>query len=175
MSDQTTEPRRINCSAGFDPHNAELQWMLRETEEWVAAILGRKEPYWLSLLGVSGTGKTSMARAAWREVYKIRTAMFRKWTAVLDTLRDGDFGIKGALAAAPVVFLDDLAAGHETRFSQSAADEIADRRIGKWTIWTSNLTLAQVGDHLSHRVRTRMKGHGNRVVEILKTTPYCDR
>ncbi len=142
--------------------------MQREVSDWVE---GCSSPYWVSLLGNPGTGKTMLARAA----AKALGIPFRRWSVIIDALRNGHWEAKQILIDYPALVIDDLGAAHETPFAMAFADELADRRLGKWTLWTSNYTLAQIGDTISHRVRSRMRRGGNRVVEILKTPDYCDR
>ena len=167
MEAKLQPPRVLLECNGFDPYTPELHWMKREAEDWLNAA----SPRWLSLLGSSGVGKTMIASA----LAKQRNATFRKWTWVLDLLRQREWGVKDFLIRRPVLVIDDLGSAHETPFAQAFMEELADRRLGSWTVWTSNLLLHQIGEHVSQRVRSRMRRGGSRVVEIVSTKDWNDK
>ena len=165
------EPQRPGRQESkFQPYNEETRWALSEIRAWIGEIKANQPPRWLSLLGRSGTGKTMLSRKASKEV----GGRFRQWSKIMDALREGHWHAKEMLISYPILVVDDLAAAHETDLSRATMDVLAARRLGKWTIWTSNLSLEQVGD-VSHRVRSRMLREGNRVVEILNTECWATR
>ena len=148
-----------------------LYW--REASKFLQEILRGSFPRWLSLLGRSGTGKTLLAHTI-RQSLSVSglSCQFWKWTSIVTLLREGHYDLKQQLARAPVLIVDDLFAGQSSDFTQAYADELADHRLGKWTLFTSNETLEQIGDR-NNRVRSRMQRDRGTVVEILNTPDFC--
>lgn len=170
------EPPRFQMLPEFDDYTPELKAAKASTERLVGDALAGESPRWLSLLGVQGTGKTHLAKAAVSAMRENqRTAQLWRWTSITDHLRRGNFNLKRQLFSLPFLAIDDLGSGHDTSFSQAFADELADRRLGKWTIWTSNWSYQQIGDHLSWRVHSRMARDGSTIIEILDTGDYNQR
>lgn len=91
---------------------------------------------------------------------------FLKWITIVDYMRKGDYGVVDHLCDAKVAFIDDIGAGYETALSKAKILEIAERRTGKATFWTSNLTAQQIADQIDVRVASRMVRDGNRVFEF---------
>jgi DNA replication protein DnaC len=124
---------------------------------------------WCSLLGVSGVGKSFLSRAAYRYLHlreQGRKVKFLKWITIVDYMRRGDFGVIDHICDARIAFIDDIGAGYETALSKAKILEIAERRTGKPTFWTSNLTLSQIADQIDVRVASRMVRGGSRVFEF---------
>ena len=149
----------------FESYNGEMLWMLTEAEKFCCEYERRETPRWLALLGNSGVGKTMLAKYCAEHL----GIPFRKWSWIVDLMRKRDYGVKDWIIGERAIVIDDIGAGYETSFAQSLLDELADRRLGKWTILTSNYSLQQIGDEISHRVRSRMIRGGNKVVEALNS------
>ena len=122
---------------------------------------------WCALTGVSGVGKTMLARSAHQFLKKrgIRSN-FLRWITIVDYMRRGDFGVIDHVCDAQVAFIDDIGAAYESALSKAKILEIAERRMGKATFWTSNLTLQQIAEQVDVRVASRMVRDGNRVFEF---------
>lgn len=174
--DSTNAPPPSHPLTDFEAYTPELKLALTGTERLVGSALAGDPPRWLSLLGVQGTGKTHLAKAATDAMRgRGQRAQMWRWSSIMDRLRSGQWDLKDQLFRIPFLAIDDLGAGHDTAFSQAFADELADKRLGKWTIWTSNLTYQQIGDGLSWRVHSRMMRGGSAVVEILETQDFSQR
>jgi hypothetical protein len=70
-----------------------------------------------------------------------------------------------------LVLYDDLGAkGFPTpkgrEMMNDALLRLANQRLGKWTIWTTNLTLAEIGTRVDGRIASRLIRDGNRFVTI---------
>lgn len=122
---------------------------------------------WCALTGVSGVGKTMLARSS-HKYLKSRgvESRFMRWITIVDYMRRGDYGVIDHICDAKVLFVDDIGAGYETALSKAKILEIAERRMGKATFWTSNLTLQQIAEQVDVRVASRMVRDGNRVFEF---------
>ena len=145
-------------------HHSEAAFALQEALSFVADTrAGRGR--WLSLLGSSGVGKTHLARGI-REEFPGRRNKFIRWITVCDYMRSGDFGVLDAMAEAHVLICDDIGAAYETDLSRAKIYELAERRINKPTVFTSNLDLQGVAKEVDSRVASRMVRDGSRVVQF---------
>ena len=179
QAQQTTErperPPLVLLESEFDPQSGrEAIWAQREASAFAASPELNAAPYWLSMLGNSGTGKTMLARSAHRYLRSRGIpSQFWTWKGILEHLRQGHWDLKEQLRRDHVLIVDDIGSAQETEFAAAYLDQLADERLGKWSLWTSNLSLEQIGDNVSERVRSRMRRNGGVVVEILNTPPYC--
>ena len=65
-----------------------------------------------------------------------------------------------------LLVIDDLLSAHDPRgFLSSIASDLAERRLGKWTIFTSNFLLDQIAKKET-RVASRMLRSGNEVIQL---------
>ena len=136
--------------------------------QWVFDIRNRAEPWNLCLLGPSGVGKTHLAKAACKAV----EGAFRQWFRVLGAIRDGYPGIPGRLEQERVLCLDDLGAGYDTDFSKAFAVEMAERRVRKFTLWTSNLTSEGLAQEFDARLISRLIRGRNMVFSFRGCSDY---
>lgn len=144
--------------------------MRDETARFLSASrLDYKNPYWLSLLGPCGCGKTFLAKLAFKEVYP--------WYEVADWARTREKTLAGydrpprekfldLALSNRVVVLDDIGSEYVTDFSKSKLLEFLNRRENKWTFITANLSLEHIATKLDERIASRMIRHGSIVVEV---------
>ncbi len=100
----------------------------------------------------------------WRMVELAFT--FWDWRKCVHRLRNGEHDLIEAMAEDPMCVVDDIGAEDPTGFSKSKLDDLCNRRLGKWTVFTANLTLEQIADHLDQRIASRMVRDGNITVEV---------
>ena len=136
--------------------------------QWVFDIRTGADPWNLCLLGPSGVGKTHLARAACKAV----EGAFRQWFRVLGAIRDGYPGIPSQLEKERVLCLDDLGAGYDTDFSKAFAVEMAERRLRKFTLWTSNLTREGLAQEFDARLISRFIRGKNKVFSFSECKDY---
>lgn len=164
---------------GFDESvHPEVHGMHRAAQWFVNDILNKQRPRrWLSLLGASGVGKTHLAEAVAAILKKERPSWLVqcwKWQKVVSIYRDGDFGIVEHLVENPyVLVLDDIGAENTTEAVRSMLVRIADGRLGKWTLWTSNLLSDDIGKTIDVRIASRMYRGDNVVCEVENAPDYC--
>jgi hypothetical protein len=100
---------------------------------------------------------------------------FVKWSAVVDEMRDGSYA--GFTFACRDFFkiIDDIGGesmereGKPTVFSIGKLSRLADERLGKWTVITSNLGRAKINEMYDARIASRMMRDGNRIVDLKET------
>ena len=125
----------------------------------------------LCLLGPSGVRKTHLARAACRSV----SGAFRQWFRILGAIRDGHPGIPAQMEKERVLCIDDLGAGYDTDFSKALAAEMAERRVRKFTLWTSNLTPEALAREFDTRLVSRLIRGKNQVFSFKDCGDYSLR
>lgn len=139
---------------------------------------------WLSFTGPSGTGKTFMAmmiRDAARKMphltYSddlINPILVRYWPKLISALRNGEYHWMDDLADANLVFIDELMVEHDpSGFVTDKLCDLLSRRVGKWTVITSNLTIDKL-QAIDARIASRMVRDGSVVVEC-NTIDYAQR
>lgn len=146
---------------------------------------------WLAFLGTAGTGKSHLARKvssyfrknllathvpneSTKERWVSMTGGFKRWTVASNDIREGDLGVVNLLAEDWFVCLDDLFAEHQSEFLTAKLCEILDRRLGKWTILTSNKTLSQIAE-IEVRIASRLKRGGGEVITMTGVPDYSLR
>lgn len=149
--------------------------MHHEAQRLLAEMATRgRSPRWLTLIGQSGCGKTYLSRAV-RAIARDQLRMKAQYwnvSRIADRLRSGEYDLCDHLAALDFLVLDDLGAEHSTEFSRSKLYQILDSRLGKWTVVTSNLSLAAIADTIDVRCASRIK-RGGVVVDIPDSFDYC--
>jgi DNA replication protein DnaC len=124
-------------------------------------------PRWLSLLGQSGRGKSFLAELVrdWRRSLGPGRTYYR-WIDLLTDFREDRALIARFMRRCDesrLLILDDVCAGYETEFSAAILGEIAERRVGRWTMFTANLSLEDFA-RLDSRIASRMIRGGNEVI-----------
>lgn len=161
--------------ASIQEHVEALDAVMR----FCAASLGvATEKPWLTLCGGSGRGKTHLAFkfAEWcRTVSPGR--YYWRWIDVLAITRN--FDDKPAqrhfwkrMDDCRPVAIDDLGSGHDTEYAAAIACEIAERRVGLATLWTSNMNRQQIAAKVDARIASRMKRNGGEVFKFEKARDF---
>ena len=130
--------------------------------------------YWLTLIGPCGIGKTHLARAVCKLTYARGVdCRFIRWSTALNYMRDGHHNYVHELAKFHMLVIDDIGAEHGSEYGTQKLLELLDRRAGKWTFITSNLTMERFAE-LDNRIASRLIRSHNRVLQIV-TQDYALR
>lgn len=142
------------------------------------------KPRWLSLLGSSGAGKTMLAKIvlsearafAQRSPYVIQTAIeqrvrrvkFGTWPKMAKRLRQGDYDIMDEFKTAWLAIVDDIGAEHDAKsgFIPAELYDLLNERLGRWTLFTSNLSMDEIAEQIDGRIASRLRRDGSTVVEV---------
>lgn len=146
----------------------------------VAEMRAGSTPRWLTITGLAGTGKTMLARQIMEQAQRINPGRAGIWygprrrpgcvwlneTDFADAIM-ADTRLPEYLADDYLVVLDDLGSARE-RFDRvaDALYRLANARIGRWTVITSNLNLREIGQRVDERVASRIIRDSNRGVRI---------
>ena len=148
-----------------------------------ASCAGHRKPYTLTMSGRSGCGKTHLMRNAYRYIIGNTPKIARMWTwsALLTALRAEDAGfIMHTLGEVDFVFIDDIGAenisGDFTRgLSCAVLCDLLDRREGKWTMFSSNLTLSEIAKTYDARIASRLIRNGGVICDMTDAEDYALR
>lgn len=126
---------------------------------------------WLTLLGRSGRGKTHLARCT---AETQPNSLFYRWIDLLERFRGDSDSIPRFMARCEetkLMVIDDIGSGHETAFAASMLCQIAERRLGRPTVFTANLSLENIAA-IDVRIASRMRRNGSVVFEFKKTPDF---
>lgn len=145
----------------------------QEIRDWCSRVLTGHGSS-LLLQGPKGTGKTGNAWAAWPHLIRLGWVGSWKATTEVDYL-DGllsDKTTAGAFRRCQVLLLDDVGTASVSDWSRSRVFALIDARwlSGLPTILTTNLTAAQLAQHLGDRAASRLAAEAT-----VLTMPGADR
>lgn len=175
---------RFKRNAPFKTLNDPQLIQMLEASAKFAASVNFTEPYWLTLSGSCGIGKSLLAKAVKKQFieqnrfeYKFNeerrsrignTMIFCDWRKLCDDIRAGDFELVDDICEEWFVVLDDIGTEYDPNgFVASKLDRILNSRQGKWTMITVNLSLQQISEKLDPRIASRMLRDGGVVVETI--------
>ena len=149
-----------------------------QTRAWVRSILDGSSPHWLTLYGVPGCGKTMLAKLA-RHTLKEKgeTVQLWNWPKVITKCLNGEWDILDHLIKLPILILDDVGAeytGSQKSSSLNSAHlyEIAESRLGKWTLITSNLNIPTMANVIGPRFVSRLFRNDGVICDLMQATDY---
>ena len=155
--------------------------MLNAAEKF-AADVNNREPYWISFLSRSGSGKTHLAKMLYQHFLKCsrfnlgfdaqknriigNTGQFCSWRRLVSDLRQGDYDLIRDLVDDWFVVLDDIGSSYDPNgFVASALDQVLNGRLRKWTVITCNYGMQEIADRMDIRIASRMIRDGSVVVD----------
>ncbi len=186
-------PKSSNWRPTLDEWHTSVKTAADACARFVADMEVRREPYWITLAGTQGTGKTMLARLAFQfaasncnpgrhPLWISGTGIYREanrrprceWftaASFKDRMLGGEFDLPEYLRADYLVVIDDLGSSRDTR-DNALADglyRLADQRAHRWMIWTTNLTLREISERLDPRISSRIIRDDNKLINITAT------
>lgn len=162
----------------LDAYEPSLARAAAACSQYVSDIAAGATPYWLTFSGVPGSGKTFLARQTFRAAAKFNhrgnasicltdpsdPSDRRPDCVWLDSARFAarliggrEFDLPEYLARDFLVAYDDLGAARDkSDFLADALYRLCNHRLGRWTIFTTNLTLEEISTRIDDRVASRL-------------------
>ncbi len=103
--------------------------------------------------------------------YAQEGSILTKWSRLLESARDGNYTPLRRAAHDHYKIIDDLGVdsfdhtAQPTVFATQKIAELLDRRLGKWTVITTNFTLRHLATHFDPRIASRLLRGNNVVVD----------
>ena len=174
-----TDERYARCfleQTQYQTPTEDQKAVLGEVAAFVGAMgaehsLGRCGRYWLTLSGAPGCGKTMLAKEVFRFAERhfeypgpgeLRELRFRHINRMVEEWREG-VGRNEFDEGAWLLVVDDFGAHYSTDYAESKLYDLLNRRIGRWTMITTNLAFKTIRDK-EERVASRLVRGGNRWV-----------
>jgi DNA replication protein DnaC len=160
----------------------ELEKVVVACHEWREAMIGRAAPRWLSLLGVSGTGKTHCAKRLWQ--WAQAKSDFSRceyipqviyWPDFIQRLKAGNgYEMRNDLKRWPVLFLDDIGAERDpSGFAAEELNTLLGCRSDRWTLLTSNKDFDAI-KAIDGRISSRLI-RGRNICVAINTKDFSER
>lgn len=158
----------------FKQHTEAQKAIHGEYKQFVDDYQSKHTPYCLTVSGNPGCGKTMLAQSAyWHLRENVPTYddhrgitfhyryYFCTWADLADLLREFRYGEWKEAADAHMLVVDDVGATHMTDMTRGKLVQLMDKRLGKWTIYTTNLTLQEL-DQVDPRISSRLIRNENK-------------
>jgi DNA replication protein DnaC len=163
---------------------------LREAQLFLAEMEAGKPGRWLTLTGKQGVGKTFLARqilersklsnpgrvSLWSPLGASGTMQDRDrrpyciWldaTRMAERMRGGEYDLPESFGPDWCLVVDDIGTARDrTDFLAEGLYRLANSRLGKWTVFTSNLGLQEIAERIDPRFASRLIRDENRIVTI---------
>lgn len=192
---------RVSLTSNWRPNVVEWEPSVKRAADvaaqFVADIEAGVAPYWLTLTGVPGSGKTMITRQTFEEARKhvaASTANHPAQFGIYDERRrrpgvrwidetkfaqlmldDRQYDLPEHLAHEWLVCFDDLGSKRDAKeLLGDALFRLSNQRLGKWTLWSTNLTLDEITARIDARISSRLIRDDNRLVTI-KAGDYATR
>lgn len=182
MPQPLTTTARLNST--FVTHGEpKLLEMSAAAQRFCDEVASGSPARWLSFCGISGAGKTHLAREIHRwmdrkgswytatgrggDFRSQHSIAFMRWRSVASDILRGDWSVVDDACRHWFVVLDDIGSEHQgaSGVVKSALERIMDERLGKWTVITSNLSHRDIAEKLDTRAASRMLRGGSVVIE----------
>ena len=152
------------------------------------------EPYWITLQGKYGCGKTNLAKQTFEQAKRcnpgnpannpiwpppaVRSRLatydggrpYCLWfdeRDFVDRVRRGDYELPERLTNDFLIVIDDLGSTRDpTNFASDIISRLCQNRLRSWMIFTTNLTAPELNERMDGRISSRLIRDGNKVAKI---------
>jgi DNA replication protein DnaC len=173
----------------LDAYHPDLVRAAEACAKFAADMEREAMPYWLTLSGPQGSGKTMLSRqlhefaakncnpgrhslwvagtGVYEESNRRPNCVWLEAYRMAERMRGGEFDLPEYLRPDYLVVVDDLGSARDkTDFLADGLYRLADQRSHKWMIWTTNLTLKEISANLDPRISSRLIRDDNRIITI---------
>lgn len=166
----------------------QLTTMYNAAYDFLRALVSDEKPHWLTFLGTSGAGKTMLVKlivsffskyvdgrivpsVSWTRGDNLVRANggLLQWYRCIDRMiSEHDYGFMRQAREDFLIAIDDIGVEYKAHREMSASKlyDIMTSREGKWSLFTANLSVQQIGDVLDTRIGSRLLRHGAVVVDV---------
>lgn len=180
---------KSNWRPKLDEYHPSLAKAADAAARFVADIERGARPYWLTFTGIQGSGKTMLTTQTFAEARKhcaAATANHPQQFGTYDEMRrrpdtrwidetrfaklyldDRQYDLPEYLAIEWLVCYDDLGSKRDGKdVLADALYRLANQRLGKWMLWSTNLTLDEISHRIDPRLSSRLIRDDNRLITI---------
>jgi hypothetical protein len=181
----------------IDDYESSLKAAKAACSRFVADMERETVPYWLTLQGVNGCGKTMLLRQVFEQAKRINPGNpvnNRIWppnwdqfgpnsvnvytdarpycmkfdeSSLASLMRNGDFELPRNCRNDYFVVLDEIGAARDpTNFVADAVAQLCENRVGRWSMFATNLTLDEIAQRMDARISSRIIRDGNTFIAI---------
>lgn len=178
----------------FDDYESSLKLAATACACFVADMEAGNEPYWLTLQGTFGCGKTMLLRQVFAQAKRINPgnpannpiwppdwddneqhcytgrrpyALIYDEGGLASRMRAGEYNLPRELRDDYFVALDEIGVTRDpTNFISEAVSTFCDVRLRGWTMLATNLSLQEIAERMDARISSRMLRDQNKVVCI---------
>jgi hypothetical protein len=172
----------VDALLWYDTSHHESQSACRAILGLASAILAKDCPRWLSLLGKSGVGKTSLAKtfAKWAQPRQPQQVLWT-WARICDRCAQGDWGIMEQLRTQRILVLDDIFRPYDFPLTGASAFDrktfralgtLLNERVGRWTVITDNGLRREIASR-DIPIASRLSREESVIVEFTCAPDYC--
>lgn len=172
----------IDAMGWYDTGHHESQIAARELLAFASAIAAKDSPRWLSLLGKSGVGKTSLSKvfAKWAMSRQPQQVLWT-WARICDMCAQGEWGIIEQLRTQRILVLDDIFRPYDFPLTGASAFDrktfralgtLLNERVGKWTLITDNHLPKEIAS-IDIPIASRLRREESVVVRFETAPDYC--
>lgn len=172
----------------FDEYHPALKPVMPAVKRFCSDVIaGDVAPYWLTILGPSGVGKTLAQRQAFRmlsrneHLWPIRVGdhgseRFAQCAHIQPGRDLSDYRAPKDYGDYDLLYVEDIGAGSDMAkgsgsVTASRVIELLQYRPFRWTLICANMDMEEIEKRLDPRVASRLIRDGSVVIEIPKTVP----
>lgn len=195
MHDRPMSPWVGKYKWRFQAYHPALEAVMPAVHRFVSDVLIHQvqpdvEPYWLTILGPSGVGKTLALRQAFRmlsrneHLWEIETATGSRMPQCAHLIPGEDLSDWRApkdYGAYDLVYVEDIGAGAGIDKGAGAVTisrtaELLQYRTGRWTLLDANMSRSDIEQKMDARIASRLKRDGSILIELPGDIPdFNDR
>ena len=188
---RTLSPYAEKYKWQFEAYHPSLQAVLPAVKQFVSDVLNREKPYWLSILGPSGVGKTHILKQAYRMLSRnehlwpiqrfgakneLLSEHMPQCAHIIPGMDLDDWKAPKDYGNYDLIYVEDIGAGAGTERGAGAVTisrvaELLQYRTGRWTLLCANKSMAQVAKDLDPRIASRLVRDGSVLIELPADVP----